>query len=388
MSKLPGFDGVKGLYLKRGWFYYQPPTPKDGGTGRPKPVALRTRELVAALQALDELRMEYAMERAVTAGTLQEVLPLYYAHRAQDSAATKRARKVVLDAFMEDMGNPRADEITAAMVEKWRAMLASRDRRYGMAAKCGRKQQQRDEREAKHLSGTTIRSYTITLRAFVNWLRQERILRHDPMSRLAKQTRVATTRRHEFLTEDERERALADTLATPDVRLILHLGFLAGLRDAEMLALTPDWIWISEDGQRGTLTVQQTPIRHKDGSLGVWRPKTREMRTVPLHPRLLALLKSHGLQRPFVIAPGKEFWPGETMNSKRYDAKKALHGIAKRAGLPKLNFHIMRHSFATHLAMKGVPLAEIAGLLGDTLSVTEKHYAGFCPNKVNPLEVL
>ena len=40
------------------------------------------------------------------------------------------------------------------------------------------------------------------------------------------------------------------------------------------------------------------------------------------------------------------------------------------------------------LSMKGVPLAEISGLLGDSLRMTEEHYAGDQPGKGNPLGVL
>ena len=152
--------------------------------------------------------------------------------------------------------------------------------------------------------------------------------------------------------------------------------------------MTPDWLWLAPDGSRGSVVVQETPIQFTDGKRGLWRPKTRQCRTIPLHPRLLAFLRSYGMRRPWMLAPEKELWPDETKNAKRFDAKKALAGVAKRAGVTGLNFHILRHSFATHLAMKGVPLAEIAGLLGDSLRVTEDHYAGFCPNKVNPLEVL
>jgi integrase len=239
----------------------------------------------------------------------------------------------------------------------------------------------------KPLSGTTIKTYTICLRAFVNWLLEQKILRIDPMAKLKRQTRVSSTRRHEFLTEAQREALLAAEM--PDyARLILMLGFFAGLRDGEMLAMTPEWLWLAADGSRGSVTVQETPIQFTDGKRGVWRAKTRQCRTIPLHPRLLAFLQSYGMKRPWMLAPEKERWPDETKNAKRFDAKKALAGVAKRAGVTGLNFHILRHSFATHLAMKGVPLAKIAGLLGDSLRVTEDHYAGFCPNLANPLEVL
>lgn len=368
-------NGIKGLYEKRGWFYYQPPTPKDG-SGRPRPVALKTRDLVEAIERMSDQEMEIRMERAVLSGTLREVLPKYYEAKREDAVKTRRARKVILDQFMEDTGNPRADALSTEIINRWREGLAERTGRGGKGG------------TGKPLSGTTIKSYTITLRAFVNWLREEKILRHDPMLKLQRQTRVAKTRRHDFLTVEERERALGHEDVSPQVRLILHLGFFAGLRDAEMLAMTPDWIWISPDQTHGSISVQETVVRHKSGGSSVWRPKTREVRTIPMHPRLLAFIKGYGLKRPFMVMPGNEFWPDDSTNSKRYDARKALHTLAKRAQVRKLNFHIMRRTFATHLAMKGVTMAEIAGLLGDTVKVTEDHYAGFSPSRTNPLEVL
>jgi integrase len=366
---MAGLQGIRGLYEKRGWFYYQPPTGVDGV--RPKAVALKTRDLTDAIRQVDEMREEGALVAAVTAGTLAEVLPQYYAAKREDTVGTRRSRKMILEQFRAYAGNVRVSEISSVMVERWRMSLHERQNAKG-----------------RKLSGTTLKSYTITLRAFVNWLRAERMLRHDPMARLVRQTRVSRTRRQEFLTEEERERLLADEKMDDNVRMILHLGFFAGLRDTEMLALTPKWIWLAEDGSRGTLTVEETPIEFAGGGHGMWRPKTREMRTMPLHPRLLALLRDVDRAVPFVVAPKNALWPPETKNSKRYDAKKALAGVAKRTGVAKLTPHMMRRSFATHLAMKGVPLAEIAGLLGDSLKVTEDHYAGFCPNKVSPLDLL
>lgn len=385
---MAAFQGVKGLYEKRGWFYFQPPTPKvglGGGAGsnlgsnlgssvRPKPVALKTRDLAEAMVRMEEHRAEADLMRSVVAGTLKEILPRYYAAKREDAISTRRTRVIVLEMFMEDTGNPRADRIDAALVEGWRLRLQTRT-------------QQRKGREGRLLSGTTVKSYTIVLRAFVNWLREEKILRHDPMAKLKRQTRVATTRRHEFLTPEERERVM-ELAKTEEVRLILHLGFFAGMRVGEMLACNPRWIWVNEDWTKGSITVQETPITLIDGSKCVWRPKTRELRTIPMHPRLLAFLKDYGIRTPWLLAPHKEFWPGELKKARRHDAKVALRNLAKRAGVAKLDYHLLRHTFATLLVMRGVALAEVAGLLGDSLRVTEETYAGFSPSRVNPLEGL
>ena len=50
---------------------------------------------------------------------------------------------------------------------------------------------------------------------------------------------------------------------------------------------------------------------------------------------------------------------------------------------PAVNFHILRHSHGSHLAMNGVPMGVIAAQLGhaDT-RMTEKHYAHLAPSYI------
>lgn len=371
---------IKGLHAKRGWFYFQPPKPK-GGT-RPGAIALGTKDLVEALRILEEKRAELAEWQASRARTLEVVLPVYFAAKSGDAVSTRRQREVVLAGFRDILGNPRVDAVTLEMIETWREHVRERGGVLPKPVAAGAARP-----PGKGRSPTTLRSYTIVVRAFFNWAVEEKIIRASPMKKMKRQVTVARTKVQDFLSEEERERLLA--AEAPDyVKLILHLGFFAGLRDGEMLALAPRWIWLAGDGGRGTLTVQNQPVVFHDGTRGEWRPKVRELRVIPLHPRLLAFLKDYGLRAPWLLRPDKERWPGEGKNSKRFDAHKALYGLAKRCGVRHLNYHILRRSFATHLVMKGVALADVAGLLGDTLQVTQAHYAGYSPNQGNPLEVL
>lgn len=55
-----------------------------------------------------------------------------------------------------------------------------------------------------------------------------------------------------------------------------------------------------------------------------------------------------------------------------------------RAGIvPAIGFHILRHTYASRLAMRGVPLTVIASQLGHSdTRMTEKHYAHLAPSYV------
>jgi integrase len=64
--------------------------------------------------------------------------------------------------------------------------------------------------------------------------------------------------------------------------------------------------------------------------------------------------------------------------------KRPLEDASAEARIsPPVNFHILRHTHASHLAMNGVPMAVIAKQLGhaDT-RMTEKHYAHLAPSYV------
>ena len=53
------------------------------------------------------------------------------------------------------------------------------------------------------------------------------------------------------------------------------------------------------------------------------------------------------------------------------------HGFRRaceRAGIEDCSPHVLRHSAATHMVMAGVPIAEVARMLGDTIATVEKVY--------------
>ena len=357
-------------------FYYRPQA--RPGEPRPKSIALRTKDLGKAILEAQAIRDGERVAHAAVEGTFDQVIKIYLEERAGDTRGTRRQRKMILASFRRSVGNVKVAGITEPMVRKWIAQVAE----------LGSVRTEGDERKPKPVAKSTIKSYLVTLRAFTNWARRKGYLRVDPMEGFKRELRIRTSKVDSFLTVGQREAMLADADATEEVRFIMHFGFFQGLRLEEMLAMTRDWLWIDEAWSRGTVTVQATPIISKSGSRSVWVPKDKEKRAMPLHERTLDFLKGYGLREPWMLAPHKKFWPSAETSTYRYDPKKGLAGVGKRAGVGHVTSHMLRHSFGTHLAMAGVEMKTIAELLGDGLAVTEQHYIGYAPNKVNPLASL
>lgn len=54
--------------------------------------------------------------------------------------------------------------------------------------------------------------------------------------------------------------------------------------------------------------------------------------------------------------------------------------IAKAAEVADVSPHVLRHTAATQMARRGVPIAHIADLLGNTIAMTERVYRHHCPD--------
>lgn len=116
------------------------------------------------------------------------------------------------------------------------------------------------------------------------------------------------------------------------------------------------------------------------------RKQTKKRRpSVPISDALLPQLKRMHEERinGRVLDHDSQIW-------------KAIQAIVVKAGLaprqPRatgetikgtgISPHTFRHTAATHMARRGVPLYDIAGILGNTLAMVEKVYAKHCPGRL------
>ena len=63
----------------------------------------------------------------------------------------------------------------------------------------------------------------------------------------------------------------------------------------------------------------------------------------------------------------------------RNQVKRVVPSACKKAGLPVLQWHALRHSFASQLAMAGVPLRAVQVLMGHSTVEMTSRYAHLAP---------
>jgi len=162
---------------------------------------------------------------------------------------------------------------------------------------------------------------------------------------------------HDF---EEYER-LVDVARAIDQRtyLIVLLGGEAGLRCGEMIALE----WGDVD-----LGKRQLCVRRSDWNGQVGTPKGGRQRYVPLTRRLTAALAEHRHLRSKRV-----FCQDDRTPFTRQIVQNRMILAARRANVRR-GVHILRHTFCSHLAMKGAPPRAIQELAGHReLSMTQRY---------------
>jgi integrase len=162
---------------------------------------------------------------------------------------------------------------------------------------------------------------------------------------------------HDF---EEYER-LVDVARAIDQRtyLIVLLGGEAGLRCGEMIALE----WGDVD-----LTKRQLCVRRSDWNGQVGTPKGGRQRYVPLTRRLTAALAEHRHLRSKRV-----FCQDDRTPLTRQIVQNRMILAARRANVRR-GVHILRHTFCSHLSMRGAPPKAIQELAGHAdLTMTQRY---------------
>jgi integrase len=151
---------------------------------------------------------------------------------------------------------------------------------------------------------------------------------------------------------------------------MIIIALKTGLRMGELLALK----WEDVDLVAGRLMVRRALWRNIEGP-----PKSGRAREVPLSDDAIAVLRE---QRAATFVKGQYVFCDEAGNRLNHKCLyEVVPRICKRAGLAKrLTFHDLRHSFASHLVMRGVALKAVQELLGHATIDMTMRYAHLSPD--------
>lgn len=234
----------------------------------------------------------------------------------------------------------------------------------------------------KDLSESTVRQAYTVLRAILETAVRDDLLARNPAAAVRRPK--VTYREAEYLSPDQVRSLLAAADGGrygPLFELLVHTG----LRRGEALALT----WRDVDLEARTLRVTGT-LSRVDGRLAVTPAKTdRSRRTIPLSNGAVDALsrlrerqaadREHAgtawVSTPYVFTTES----GEPCDPR--NALRALKAAARKAELPDIGLHTLRHSAASVMISAGVPLKVVSEILGHaSIAITGDVYGHVSPD--------
>lgn len=272
---------------------------------------------------------------------------LAYADNNNRPSEQYRKRGTLKNHLVPAFGSTRLDRIGPAEIE----MYKTRKLKEGLLAK-------------------SVNNHLAVLRKLLNLAFEWREIPSVPKVRAMK----VPEKDFQFFTFEEAERFLY--VASEEWKPFLVVALKTGLRVGELLALK----WEDVDLVAGRLVVRRTLWNGREGP-----PKGGKTREVPLSDQAMATLKAHRhLKGPYVFCDET----GARLTHSK--VKNVVPRTCTAAGLSKrLTTHDLRHTFASHLVMRGVTLLAVKELLGHATIDMTMRYAHLSPDvKRDSVQVL
>lgn len=299
-----------------------------------------------AVEAEVMLRRKLQAARGEQSRTRKEEVPTYQEHwnsyivdaEASNKPSTLDSKRSIFEHHLQSVfGKKRLDEIRVRDIDRFRA------------------------RKLQTHSGKTVNNILTVLRHSLEVAARWEWIESVPSVSWAK----AKKPEFRFLDFEEADRLVAAAEAEQLAHGMIVVALHTGLRLGELLALR----WDAVDLKAGRLIVRHAVAR---GVVGT--PKSGGSREVALSETVARTLKAlRHLRGPLVFCKDDD-----AMLTKN-EAKGPLRRARVRAGITALGWHDLRHTFASHLTMRGVPLKAVQELLGHATIEMTMRYAHLSP---------
>lgn len=278
--------------------------------------------------------------------TMDEFFPRFiegYAKANRQKPSSIESKESIYRHHLKPLfGNRRLNEITELDVQKLKAKLS-------------------------HLNAKTVNNVLCSLTKMLKLAVKWRLIPHLPVQVEFLKIDEPLVAFYEF--EDYVRLLEGAAKVGTAAQVAVLLGGDAGLRSGEMLSLD----WTEVDFRRNQLVVSKADWK---GHLDI-TPKGGRSRVIPMTSRLRAALsrQPHHLNATRVLCEPD----GKPMSEQ--NLRTLIANAQKRAGLrANGNKHILRHTFCSHLAMRGATMLAIKELAGHRSLRTTMRYMHLSPS--------
>lgn len=278
--------------------------------------------------------------------TVADLVPQYVMSLTnQTKESTIYDRKNILSNIIIPMiGNLKMTELTKEQLYQWQ------DKIWAM-------KNERTKRPYSYQYLSSIRSH---FSAFLAWAES----RHNYPNNLKlvkKPKRRVAKSEMQFWRRDEFDRFI-ECVDDPRYKMIFTMSFFTGRRKGEVLALSPS------DIKKDSILFNKTYSRKTldDSPYKITTSKNEKIGYTPICPALRSVLATYQGEAPF-------FFGGENPIHEN-TLTHAFDSYIKKAGVKRIRYHDLRHSFVSMLLHNGANFMVVADLIGDTVDQVIKTY--------------
>ncbi len=291
----------------------------------------------------DSQKLDLAKQGKYTVGTWMDAWFENVAKIKVRPSSHQTYRGYIDNHIKPNIGNIPLEKLTTMELQKlYRKLLTS-----------GRVERIEAEKQPKGLSAKTVRNINQVISSAMDLAVAQKIILENPTNACSL-PRVEHKEMHTI--SSEQLQAFLEEAKRSDVYEMYYIELSTGLRRGELLGLK----WEDIDMQQGIIRVRRQ-ISRIDGKIVEAPLKTKNSyRTVTISPQAIEVLKAQKVktndQYVFPSPNGGPISPDSVNNM--------LKRVLERAGIPKVRFHDLRHTFATLALQNGVDIKTVSGMLG------------------------
>jgi integrase len=267
----------------------------------------------------------------------------------------------ILPAFSDKI----VSTLTFKQLNMWKNKLATTEKRARSSKKLKQEQKyiadnSNDGEYQRRRRSTANRIITI-FKAILNHAFNTNRVQSNEQCQKLKPFKNVSEPKIRFLSEAETTRLM--NACDPEFRLLIRGALLTGARYGELT------------------TLKIADYSPDNNTIFIHQSKSGKPRHVPLNNEGISFFEQlttgrNSQEFMFTRADGNQW-------KKNYQVRPLEAACSTAKIIPTINFHILRHTYGSALAAKGVPLQVIAAVLGHSdTRVTHKHYAHLMPSYI------